>query len=310
MPYAIFGFTTPNLGDDVQALAAALLLPQVDAYVDRDNLDKVKLSEPHQLIMNSWFAIKRHKAVPSDSVIPHYFGQCVGNPKILNSVWLNEWKKRAPIGCRDTYSVDALTERGISAFFSGCLTTWMGRFFKPPEKREGIVFVDVPEQIEKFIPQNVRDRATRITNFISTKSLNQIERFKKTAELCDIVRTAEAVVTRRLHTALPCVGFGTPVTVYLEGSVKNRRRFSGMDRFLPISFHDGESIVEGEQWIEPVAVNVPSDLEAGFNQLLNQLGSTAEPRYDSVVDFVNTLPSLPREPRSIFKALMPDRENA
>jgi hypothetical protein len=301
MRYAIFGFSTPNLGDDIQALAAALLLPRVDAYVDRDRLDKVSLTEPHHVIMNSWFAIKRYAATPSASILPHYFSQCIGRPELLNDAWLNEWRRRAPIGCRDTHSVSLLQERGIDAHFTGCLTTWMGRFFQPPEKREGIIFVDVPPAMERFIPESIRAHARRITNETVKGESNQLSRFRKIAEICDILRNAEMVVTRRLHTALPCVGFGTPVTVYLQDDEKNRQRFSGSDAFLPIVFHNGEKTVDEKEWLEPAASALPADMERHFDDLLAKFDAKAEPKWTSMAQFVETLPDLPRHPRSLLQ---------
>ena len=303
MQNAVFGFSTPNLGDDVQALAAALLLPSIDTFVDRDRLDRIKLDKPHNLIMNSWFAIKRYTATPSTSIKPHYFGQCIGRPELLNDIWLAEWRKNEPIGCRDLHSVSLLAEHGIKAHLTGCLTTWMGRFFHPPLRREGVIFVDVPQQMERFIPETIRGKAKRISNDTAKGNTDQTDRYKKIATILDQIRTAEMVVTRRLHASLPCVGFGTPVSVYLEGTDKNRKRFSGSDRFLPIVFHDGTRPLERE-WIEPAAVSVPSDMEEHFQALLAEFGANDKPRWNSVTEFVETLPELPRHPKSILEKLI------
>lgn len=297
MKHAIFAFTTPNLGDEVQALAQGLVLPTVDAYVDRDRLDQVRLAEPHGVIMNSWFAVRRHRATPSSSIRPCYFGQCIGRPELVNEAWLAEWRRHEPIGCRDTHSVRLLRARGIDARFTGCLTTFMGRLVAPPRRREGIVFVDVPEAMERCIPEAVRRRARRITNVPPARGDSPKARFLKAARLCDAIRGAEAVVTRRLHTALPCVGFGTPVTVYLKDAPANRARFSGADGFLPIVLHDGERVLgDGPEWLEPRAVTVPEALEESFRDLCAHFGTPVEARFDSVTAFAETLPDLPREP--------------
>jgi hypothetical protein len=216
----------------------------------------------------------------------------------VNDAWLAEWRRNQPIGLRDTYSVGVLREAGVDAYYSGCLTTFMGRFFHPPAKREGVVFVDVPAEMERFIPEDVRARARRITNETGKGETHQKSRFEKIARVLDVVRSAEMVVTRRLHTALPCVGFGTPVTVYLEGSQKNRRRFSGADRFLPIVFHDGKT-PEEPSWIAPRAAVVPDDMEPGFARLAETFGVTVAPRWHSVAELVASLPDLPREPRGL-----------
>lgn len=299
MPNAIFGFDTPNLGDDVQALAAAALLPGVDAIIDRDRLDKVRLERRHRVIMNSWFAVKRYRGAPSPDLDPTYFGYCVGREELLNDVWLAAWRRAAPVGLRDLHSVETLSAAGVACRFSGCLTTWMGRFIKPVEKREGVVFVDVPEVMEAFIPAALRDRAERITNY-TTRAIqfDQRARWRAAAGICDRLRSAEMVVTRRLHVALPCVGFGTPVMVYLEGTRKNRRRFSGHDRFLPIVFHDGARPVDGLAWVEPRTVEPPSEIEDGFLALAESFDAPVAPRWASVADVAKSIPDTPRVPRS------------
>lgn len=302
MKCALFGFASPNLGDDVQALAAAVILPSIDAYVDRDRLDKVRLNGQYNLLMNSWFAIKRYEAVPTDSIIPHYFGQCIGRPELVNKAWLAEWKKHEPIGCRDLTSVALLRDHGINTHFTGCLTSWMGRFFQSPAKREGIVFLDVPADMERFIPDEIRSRAKRITNHIAKGNSDQRDRFRKCAEILDTLRTAEMVVTRRLHAALPCVGFKTPVTVYLEDNVKNRGRFSGSDRLLPIVYHKNGNPLN-EAWQEPEAREIPADMDGHFQDLLGKLGACCQPKWSSVSDFVETLPVMAREPRSFLQRL-------
>lgn len=305
MKYAVFGYSTPNLGDDVQSLAAALLLPRVDAYVDRDRLDRVRLSEPHRLIMNSWFAIKRYAATPHASLLPHYFGYCVGRQELINPAWLSEWKRREPIGCRDLHSVAILQNAGIAAHFTGCLTTWMGRFFEP-SKRDGVLFIDVPETMDRFIPEQIRSHARRITNGTANRNASPFERFRTIASTLDAIRTAEMVVTRRLHAALPCVGFGTPVTVYLDGSdIKNRRRFSGSDQFLPIVFHDGAAPDrDSSEWLEPACPALPAEMETRFRDLCSSFGATPSPKWASVAQFASTMPEMPREPRSYISRLL------
>lgn len=299
---AIFGFSTPNLGDDVQALAAALVLPQVDAYVNRDRLDRVSLPQPHHAIMNSWFAVKRYRATPSASVIPYYFGQCVGRPELLNDAWLAEWRKHQPIGVRDLHSVSLLCDHGIEAHFTGCLTMWMGRFIEQPTRRNGVVFLDVPEAMEAFIPEDVRAGAERITNE-TPKGGDQLARFRQCAMVLDRLRTAEMVVTRRLHAALPCVGFRTPVTVYLEGNEKNRRRFSGSDQIVPVIYHDGKKPIGGPDWIKPRECTPTPVPEAYFKALCDHFNAHAEPRWSSVAEFVESLPDSDRYPRSLWQRL-------
>lgn len=297
MRCAVFGFDTPNLGDDVQSLASALVVPQVDAYVCREQLDKVSFDEPHHLIMASWFAIKKYHAIPSDNINPYYFSQCIGRKELVNKSWLAEWRKNAPIGCRDKKSLETLQENNIDAYFSGCLTAWMGRFFEKPAKRKGIIFLDVPPEMERLIPEELSRDAIRISNHIGDiNPRDQLARFKRVAELYDILREAELVVTRRLHGALPCIGFETPVTVYLHDTPKNRGRFSGHDEYLPIVFHDGQKPLGDKGWMEPIIPSLPSTLEINFKRLCDYFETNPEQKWRSVREFVDELPIFERKP--------------
>ncbi len=129
---------------------------------------------------------------------------------------------------------------------------------------------------------------------------DQTARWKEIARISDRLRNAEMVVTRRLHTALPCIGFGTPVSVYLEGTTKNRRRFSGHDRFVPMVFHDGEKPIGDTVYDPPRLVEIPDEMNERFLQLAKSLGASVEPKWNSISEFVDSLPSLDRQPASFW----------
>jgi len=300
MKNAVFSFNTPNLGDDMQSLAAALMLPSVDAYVDRDALDLVRLDEPHRLIMNSWFAIKRYRAVPHHSLDPIYFGFCVGRDELLNSSWKAEWAKNGSIGCRDAQSVALMQLHGIQAHFTGCLTMWIGRRIEKPAKRSGVLFIDVPEEVERTIPPDILNRAERITNATKTGQSPKA-RFVAAARLLDKMRTAEMVVTKRLHAVLPCVGFETPALVFISDKLKDSRRFSGVDNFLTLARHGGATWCD--PWKTPSVPSLPSSVEERFNRLAGQLGSDRTV-WPSVEAFAETLPDLTRHKTSVVSRWM------
>jgi hypothetical protein len=181
-PAAIFRFTTPNIGDDVQAFAILSHLSGVNAFVDRDRLDTYQAEIPHVCVFNSWFQIPTKRPfrlghrlagraefrypVPSRSVRPIFFGFCLGRPELLSSEWRDYLAEHAPIGCRDIATTERLRAAGIDAFWTGCLTMFAGRRFAPipNEEREDIVFVDVDAQTEqRFIPKEIGQEAVRLT---------------------------------------------------------------------------------------------------------------------------------------------------
>jgi hypothetical protein len=95
--------------------------------------------------------------------------------------------------------------------------------------------------------------------------LARVAHIARTAER---LRHAELVVTRRLHTALPCVGFRTPVVAIVEDLPTNRGRFSGYDAFLPVMFHRDGGLVSGAvDWSALGPVDPTDDLERRYADL-------------------------------------------
>lgn len=279
-----FSFATPNLGDDMQVLAASVFLPFVDRLVDRDKLSKAALTEPHLVIMNSWFQLadrvlkfgwRKKRYRPSDSITPLFYGFCVGRDRLLNDSWTPYLAEHQPIGSRDRVSVEKLAARSIAAHWTGCITAFFGRHYVPvpATERSGIVIVDVPRAAEdEFVPRELRERAKRLTNAAPAAMLKDpLLRMHQMALTCDVLRRAELVITSRLHIALPCVGFGTPVVVVVKESASSLRRFSGFDEFLPIIFFGGRRSGARIDWASRMPAVVPQEIDQRHAQFISDL---------------------------------------
>jgi hypothetical protein len=275
MKTAILGYRTKNLGDDMQAISAAAHLPWIDAIAHRDRLDAARLSEPHLTIMASWFLVRNWKRPPTAEIAPLFYGFCLGRDELLETGWRGYLERHAPIGARDTRTVEKLSGVGIEAFRTGCITLFLGRMLEPvpPEKRSGVVLVDVPESAMGLIPPEIVARAETITNQSPPEvRYDPLARVAHIARIAERLRRAEMVVTRRLHTALPCVGFRTPVVAIVEDTPSNRGRFSGYDRFLPVIFHKGGAPVSGAVDWEGLGPARPTeDLDSRYADLRTTL---------------------------------------
>jgi hypothetical protein len=275
MKAATFGYQTPNLGDDLQAMAAAAHLPYIDTLLNRDALDQARLSEPHTCVMSSWFLVKNYRKAPVPALAPVFFGFCLGHDELLDYEWRDYLKRHAPIGCRDQRTVTRLQAAGIEAFFTGCMTLFMGRQFEPvPEsERQGVLFVDVPDcVIEKQLPEQLRQQARVLTNYTTRAMFNDpIARMARMAEICDELRHAKLVVTSRLHTLLPCVGFNTPAVVFVEDDPKTRNRFSGYDAFLPVFYHKDGAVDAAIDWDKLRVPPLPLEIEGHYAALRQTL---------------------------------------
>jgi hypothetical protein len=310
MRTALFGFSTPNLGDDLQSLAVALAIGRPDCYVNRDRLDQIRLDKRHRLIMNSWFAIKRYRALPPSDIEPIFFGFCVGRRELLNDAWLPYLQSHQPIGCRDEESATWLNEHGITAHMTGCITLWLGHrtALVPASQRSGIYMVDVPEEIEPAIPAHIRRQAIRLTN-APTRALRnggQKDRMRHVAAISDKLRSAELVMTKRLHTILPCVSFGTPVIGLISAAEMHNKnsRFKGYEKFIALARHKDNKLIDFVDWNSRVPAIIPIEIQAHFDDLIRKLNNPDNRYFDSLTHAVSVLipddGMIPRHPRPLY----------
>ncbi|MBH0236356.1 polysaccharide pyruvyl transferase family protein [Methylobrevis albus] len=288
MKVGLIGFTTVNLGDDVQAIATSLNLPYVDRLVLRDKFASLKLDERHFCLMQSWFT-KQRLLAPSSAIDPLFFGFCFGGETMSYGLWPRYLRKYQPIGCRDTGSVARLKKLGIDAHWSGCLTLRIGSFLKPVprEERKGTYLVDLLPGSLKYIPEDIRARGVAISNAVPPAILDDpLARMSRIAKICDVLRRAELVVTKRLHTVLPSVGFGTPAVVFALNRKGNVHRFSGFEEFVPINFFGPGVEPKPVDWANVVPATIPAHLDARYAELrgeiASRLGGVGETQYDNL----------------------------
>lgn len=134
-----------NIGDYIQSLAAKQFLNQpIDYFINREYLNTFDKDDVY-LIMNGWFTHYPENWPPSSKIHPIFVAFHVSSlckDKLLNEVGVEYLKKYEPIGCRDYATVNYLKERGINAYFSGCLTLTLGLTYKSKDKDDKIYFVD------------------------------------------------------------------------------------------------------------------------------------------------------------------------
>ncbi|MBL7698896.1 MAG: polysaccharide pyruvyl transferase family protein [Chitinophagaceae bacterium] len=231
-----------NAGDYIQSLAAAQFLPRVDRYVSREKLNEYR-GDKLKLIMNGWFMHRPDQWPPSPDIDPlmisfHLNSQA--KDQMLNAKGV-EWLKRyAPVGCRDPYTLENLSNAGIESFQSGCLTTTFENNYV--DRTSDIYFVDVlfrvpgwstsartPREFLKAIfsgditrmstrgkllkqlfSEELLTNAKHISHYHPARH-SEKERFEVANNFLRKYATAKLVVTSRLHCALPCLAFGTPV---------------------------------------------------------------------------------------------------
>lgn len=227
--FGLLTYGTPNLGDDVQSLAARQYLPQVDRVVDRDRLDEVQgAAGSLRTIMNGWYMDEPAHWPPSPTIDPLFVAFHLGKhcrKKLLQGKYLSYYREHAPIGCRDHATLAAFQQAGIDSFYSGCLTLTLPGVDNP--LREEVIFCDpfgadvkyrfhrsgdayYDDLIARLVPANVAATAAHVTHEIE-RDMPAQDRYDGAEKLLNRYANAKLVVTCRIHCALPCLAFGTPV---------------------------------------------------------------------------------------------------
>lgn len=211
---------TSNLGDDIQTLAALQYAPNA-ALVSRDEIGNE--TRELDIIGNAWWLEGECYPRPDQNVLPISM-HIAKKTKTALYEWL---KSIEPIGCRDLYTLGKLKKVGIEGYFSGCLTL---TFPENKAKRTGgIVYTDmIPED---WIPEDGTFSEHILYDY---GEMTAQDRLDEAQQRLNLYKNAELVITGRLHAALPCIAYGTPVLVNTD--VWAKERFTGYKDYLNTEF--------------------------------------------------------------------------
>lgn len=243
--WGILFANTTNLGDDVQTIAQMQFIPK-DAktfIVDRENLNKEK--RRCNVIMNGWWMHNDENFPPHRNVKPLYIAFHIEKKGLVSPKAIKHYQKHEPIGCRDLHTMRLLKKKGVDAYFSGCLTLTLKNPFPNPI-RDKIYIVDAHlsskvtypwgsnDLLQKLIPQHIRDQAEYIEHEIPD-SLDKNDMYARQKFVEDnLLRkyaSAKLVITSRLHCALPCVAYNTPVILLFSG-LHTDNRYGGLKDYI------------------------------------------------------------------------------
>lgn len=226
-----------NLGDPIQSLAARHFLPRVDVTIPRERLaDKPPGSGPIGLIANGWFMENPANWPPHPDIIPllismHFaetsyrrFERFRRRPldRLLAGAGAEYLRYWGPVGARDQFTADELSKRDIPNFVSGCLTMTLERQSDAP-RGDFIVACDLAPQ-EVALLRKISGGEVVLTSHRGRLFNNLEAQHHEVERVLDLYANASAVVTTRVHAALPCLGFGTPVLLLTRPAAEPRVR--------------------------------------------------------------------------------------
>jgi hypothetical protein len=182
----------------------------------------------------------------------------------------------------------------------------------PPAVRSGIIFLDVPSAALAHIPGELRGRAQALSTFAPAGDAGLFDRLATVAELVARLASAELLVTRRLHAALPAASFGTPVVAIPDPDIAwARERFDGVEGVFPVVYTDeAAQRLPRLNWQTIAVPKVRPDLVIAHDLLrsrlrqcgISALGPPCDPNLDRLGrDRVRIAHPWPQWPRARFR---------
>lgn len=133
-----------NIGDYIQTIAAQQFAGPDSLLLEREALFAYA-GAPVRLLMNAWFMHHPERFPPAANISPLFVSFHL-TPRVRDRFFtpavITYLKAHEPIGCRDTETVESMTEHGIRAFYTSCLTLTLGRSYRHVERSSAPVFVD------------------------------------------------------------------------------------------------------------------------------------------------------------------------
>jgi hypothetical protein len=209
----------PNLGDDIQTLAA-MRFCGVSQWVERDRIHA--WPKDARVLLCGWYD---NAFIPSEEVSIIVAGFHLCERQISSFKREGMFERLAtrvkyqgfPAGCRDSRTVEILHANGISAIFSGCVTqTLPSEVLRCEEK----LAVDVRP------PDNTWVFLSHGQSYL--KELTVPERLIAAEAAMLRLSRASKLLTCRLHAYLPAKAFGVPeVRLRFEQPIPDPSRWSG-----------------------------------------------------------------------------------
>lgn len=249
--YADFFLATGNLGDSVQLLALELIYERMGIgkndviHFTVDNaLEIIENTDCHfvlPMVASELIYLSLFNIIPYDllkkrfTLIPISIG--VTRFDFVDENHLNEFRHfidlfESPIGCREHDTAVMHEKLGYRAYVNGCITNTF------PKRKEGnyntVFLIDVPESVLSFIPENIANKAVKLSN-VNLRN-DGYSQYLECKERYDCLRdNASLIITGRYHIAHPCNAMGIPV-IYICGfdeQLNDDIRLSSMNPRIP-----------------------------------------------------------------------------
>lgn len=274
---------TENLGDDILSYAGKRFLPQIDYYIDRENMDLFlpEKKEYVAAILNGWYIHYSYAFPPSPYLLPFFSGthfnidpMIYGDYAYLDGAGVEYLKKYTPIGCRDPKTMEMLQQKGVDSYFSGCLTLTLQKY-ADVQPNHMVFLTDVSDRVSEYVRSRLLDREVLNLTHRFTKQEKGWMDWEKREERVETYlkryQGADLVITKRLHCALPCIALDVPVILIVE---ENQDYYDRINCFTPyVTSCTEEELLSGkvdERLLHPVPNGSVKELVDGMEAEVRQ----------------------------------------
>lgn len=235
--FGLFTYTTENVGDEIQSIAARQFLPRIDYHINRDDIDNLNYKDATnvKLIMNGWYTHHPENWPPlTKKITPLFIAMYFASKHsdrvksaVLSPVSRAFLRTSGKVGVRDRTTEAFFKQNGIDSYFSGCLTLTIHKSPKI-KKRDFVLAVDVSDDVLGVIKRQTKRRVITVSPEILTNAMSPTQRLEVAEWFLALIQSAHCVVTTRLHSALPSLALETPVLFMLKNGHRETDRFKGL----------------------------------------------------------------------------------
>ena len=159
-----------NLGDYIQTIALEAFYKRFFPEAEQITLDRDELAhyqgKQALVLMQGWFSVAGNlDFLPSQDLVPVFSGVHFSSSLRRNLLAPGNFPVRfreIEIGCRDYSTMYFLRSAGIKAYLSRCLTLTLPKRTESAKDQNKIFWVDLPRNLERFLPSAFRENAERI----------------------------------------------------------------------------------------------------------------------------------------------------
>lgn len=213
----------PNIGDWIQSFAARQFLPRIDYEIERERLGRPPMGDgPIRLILNGWFMHDAAQWPPHARIQPLPISMHFVRPgrsrlrrwartpldRMLGDAGGEYLRRHSPIGARDRQTLGFLQEYGIPSYLSGCLTLAL-RPFSNVQRLPQVIACDLSPCALGALQNRCGLPVATVTHTQAMQG--SVSGFAAAERMLRTYQSAHAVVTSRVHVALPCLALGVPV---------------------------------------------------------------------------------------------------